>query len=66
MTEDVLVRIEAIQHELEELKKLVAHQVTGSRRRTKLKGLWQGVQVTEEELKEAERAVFKDAYEFER
>ena len=60
MTEDVLVRIEAIQHELEELKKLVAHQVTGPRRRTNLKGLWQGVQVTEEELKGAERAVFKD------
>jgi hypothetical protein len=64
MSEYILARIQAIQQELEELRKGVAHQVVGLRRRTKLKGLWKGVVTTEEDLAEAERAVFKDVYKF--
>lgn len=65
MSEAVLARIGALQQELEELRKTVAHQAGGSKRRTKLKGLWKGVRVTEQELAAAERAVFRDAYEIE-
>jgi hypothetical protein len=65
MSEYVLARIQAIQHELEQLRKPLAHQIEGRRRKTALKGLWKSVNVTEEDLEEAEWAVFKDAYDFE-
>jgi uncharacterized protein YfkK (UPF0435 family) len=65
MTEYVLARIQAIQQELETLRKAVVHQIEGPKRKTKLKGLWKGVLVNEAELKEAQYAVFKDAYEIE-
>lgn len=57
----VLARIEAIQQELEQLKRALSCLVEGKKRKTKLKGLWKGVEVTEEEIEEAKRAVFKDA-----
>ena len=60
----VSARIEAIQQELEQLKRALALLAGGKKRKTKLKGLWKGVEVTEEEIEEAKRAVFKDAYEF--
>jgi hypothetical protein len=60
----ILARIEAIQQELEQLKRVLACLAEGKRRKTKLKGLWKGVEVTEEEIEGAKRAVFKDAYEF--
>jgi len=60
----VLARIDAIQQELEQLKRTLSCLVEGKKRKTKLKGLWKGVEVTEEEIEEAKRAVFKDAYEF--
>jgi len=61
----VSARIEAIQQELEQLKRALSRLAEGKKRKTKLKGLWKGVEVTEEEIEEAKRAVFKDAYEFE-
>jgi predicted nuclease with TOPRIM domain len=61
----VSARIEAIQQELEQLKRALSRLIEGKKRKTKLKGLWKGVEVTEEEIEEAKRAVFKDAYEFE-
>lgn len=63
MSEYVLVRIQAIQQELEELKKIVAHQLQSSRQKTNLKGLWKGIEVTEEDVESAQQAVFRDAYE---
>jgi hypothetical protein len=65
MSEYVLARIQAIQQELEALRKTVAHQLQGSRKKTQLKGLWKGIEVTEEDLKAAQQAVFRDAYEWE-
>ncbi|MFP4119923.1 hypothetical protein [Coleofasciculus sp.] len=47
MSEYVLVRIEAIQQELEALRKLVAHQVQNTKRQTHLKGLWKDVEITD-------------------
>ena len=65
MSAYVLARIHAIQRELDDLGKVVAHQVDASRRRTQLKGLWKGTTVDEEDLDEAERALFRHAYESE-
>ncbi|HIC92505.1 MAG TPA: hypothetical protein EYP21_10725 [Syntrophaceae bacterium] len=59
-----LARVEAIQQELEQLKKALAHQVGGTKGRTKLKGLWKGIEVTEEDMEEAKKAIFKDAFTF--
>lgn len=63
MSEYVLARIEVIQQELEVLRKAVVHEMQGSRQKTELKGLWKGVEVTQEDLKSAQQAVFRDAYE---
>ena len=65
MSEYVIARIEAIQQELQELRKAMIYEVQGPKRKTNLKGLWKGVRVTEEDFKEAQRAVFKEAYELE-
>jgi hypothetical protein len=62
--EYVLARIKALQRELGELEKVVASQVQNRRSKTKIKGLWHGIDISEEDLKEAKRAVFKDAYKF--
>ena len=64
MSEYVLARIQAIQQELAQLRKVLVCQVEGRGRKTRLQGLWKGVKVTAEDLKEAQRAVFKDAYGF--
>lgn len=64
ISEYVLARIEALQQELESLRKVVAYSVERPGRKTKLKGLWRGIEVTEEDLEEAKRAVFRDAYQF--
>jgi hypothetical protein len=58
----VVTRIEAIQQELEQLRKTLAHQAATRKQKTKLKGLWKGVEVTEEDIAKAKRAVFRNAY----
>ena len=65
MSQYVLLRIQAIQEELEALKKTVIHQLEGSRNKTKIKGLWKDVVITDEDLEEAEKAVFRDAVQWE-
>ena len=64
--EYVLARIKALQRELGELEKVVTNQLQHQNQRSKttIKGLWKGVEISEEDLKEAKRAVFKDAYRF--
>lgn len=64
MSEYVLVRIEALQQELESLRKLIARSAESHKRKTKLKGLWKGVEINEGDLEEAKRAVFENAYQF--
>jgi len=63
MNEYILARLQTIQRELEELRTLLAHEIHGPPSRVKLRGLWKGVEITEDEVREAERAVFKDAYD---
>ena len=60
----VVSRIGAIQQELEQLKRTLAYQAGAKKQRTRLKGLWKGVEVEEEDIQEAKRAVFKDAHLF--
>jgi peptidoglycan hydrolase CwlO-like protein len=60
MSRYVLARIEAIQQELEELR----NHIEGPKREVKLKGLWKGIDVSEEDIEEAKQAVFKDACKF--
>jgi ribosome-binding ATPase YchF (GTP1/OBG family) len=61
--EYVVARIQAIQQELEELKKAIAFS-GDSPKKTKLKGLWKGLNINEEDIEEAKQALFKDAYRF--
>lgn len=65
MSQYVLLRIQAIQEELEALKKTVIHQLQGSRNQTQIKGLWKDVLVTDEDLEEAEKEVFRDVIQWE-
>ena len=65
MSQYVLLRIQAIQEELEALKKTVVHQLEGSRNSTQIKGLWENILITDEDLEEAEKAVFRDAVQWE-
>jgi hypothetical protein len=63
----VLARIQAIQQDLEELRKFLAHNIEKPEcqvKKTKLRGLWKGIDVTEKDLEEAKQSVFRDAYEF--
>ena len=65
MSQYLLLRIQAIQEELEALKKTVVHQLEGSRNSTQIKGLWENILITDEDLEEAEKAVFRDAVHWE-
>jgi hypothetical protein len=64
MSEYILIRISAIQKELEDLKQAIARELQGTRRPTKLEGLWDGIEITDEDLEAAEKAVFRDAYKW--
>ena len=63
MSHYILVRIQAIQDELDSLKKRVSHQTTESRNKTKISGLWKDLVITDEDLEEAKKAVFKNVIE---
>jgi hypothetical protein len=65
MSQYVLLRIQAIQEELEALKKTVIYQIEGSRNQTQIKGLWKDVVISDDDLEEAEKAVFRDALQWE-
>jgi len=58
--EYILARIKAIQQDLEEIK----NHIAAPKHRIKLKGLWKGISVSEEEIKDAKRAIFRNAYKF--
>ncbi|MFM7717479.1 MAG: hypothetical protein ACKO7A_33655 [Microcystis sp.] len=60
MSQYVLLRIQVIQEELEALKKTVIHQLEGSRNKTQIKGLWKDVVISDDDLEEAEKAVFQN------
>lgn len=62
INEYLLARMRVIQKELEELQKVAARQLQTRKHKVRLKGLWKGVHVSDEDMQEAKRAVFKDAY----
>ena len=56
-------RIEVLEKELALLKSFVKKRE--QKRIIKLEGLWKGIEITEEDIEEAKKALFKEAYEFE-
>jgi hypothetical protein len=56
-------RIEVLEKEIALLKSFV--KKIEQKRTIKLEGLWKGVEITEEDIDEAKKALFKQAYEFE-
>jgi hypothetical protein len=62
INEYVLARMRVIQKELDELQRVAARQLQTQQRKVKLKGVWKGVHVSDEDIREAKRAIFKDAY----
>jgi hypothetical protein len=60
-TQYVLARIQAIEQELADLKKVLVSEIE-SPKKTKLKGLWKGINVTDDDIEEAKHAIFRDAY----
>ncbi len=66
MSQYILVRIQSIQDELETFKKLVNNQINKSRNKTKISGLWKDIVVTDEDLEEAKKAVFKNVLEWDK
>ena len=63
MSHYLLIRIEALQQELEYLRQTVLQQTQVGPRSTQLQGLWRGVDVSEDDFAAARRAVFSHAYE---
>jgi hypothetical protein len=39
---------------------MVIHQLEGSRNKTQIKGLWKDVVISDDDLEEAKKAVFRD------
>lgn len=65
MSQYVLHRLQAIQDELDQLKRLVTHELNASHEATHIKGLWKDVNITEEDLANAKNAVFRTAKDWE-
>lgn len=60
-----IIRIQAIQKELEFLQKNLTEELQGTRKKTQLQGLWQGIEISDEDIEEAQKAVFRDVYALE-
>lgn len=60
-TNYLVVRMKAIEQELEGLRKRL--QPPAARKRTvKIEGLWEGADITEDDVSKAKRSLFKIAY----
>ncbi len=62
MSQYLLLRIQSLQEELENLKKLVDQN---PRKKTHIKGLWKGFDINQNDFVSAKNAVFKNASEWE-
>jgi len=58
-------RIEAIQQELEQMKRALSNQSGAKKRKIRLRGLWKGFKIDEGDIEEAKQAVFRNAYNIE-
>jgi hypothetical protein len=59
--EYIVMRIEEIQKELDELKNLVAK---GKGEIISLQGIWEGANITDEDIEEAKRSLVRKGIEF--
>ena len=57
MSHYVLQRIQAIQDELEMLKKIVESESQNTSKVVKIQGLWKGIDITDQDLMEAKNSV---------
>jgi|GEM_PF-1040523 hypothetical protein len=62
MANYLLVRIEALQEELDRLRQAVLNQSQGEKRPTQLRELWHGVEFSDDDFAAARQAVFRDAF----
>ena len=62
MSDYILTRIDAIQQELEALKKILAAQNQSDHRSTQPRGIWKGVDISDQLLEEAKKSAFSTAY----
>ncbi|WP_245927532.1 hypothetical protein [Aphanothece hegewaldii] len=58
-----IIRIQAIQKELELLQKNLADELQGTQKPTQLQGLWKDIDISDDDIEEAQQAVFRTAYE---
>jgi hypothetical protein len=59
MSHYVLQRIQAIQDELETLKKIVESESQNTYKVVKIQGLWKGIDITDQDLMEAKNSDFR-------
>jgi hypothetical protein len=64
MSHYVLQRIQAIQDELETLKKIVESESQNTSKVVKIQGLWKGIDITDQDLMEAKNSVFRSDLKF--
>jgi len=64
MSHYVLQRIQAIQDELETLKKIVESESQNTSEVVKIEGLWKGIDITDQDLMEAKNSVFRSDLKF--
>jgi hypothetical protein len=64
MSHYVLQRIQAIQDELETLKKIVESESKNTSKVVKIQGLWKGIDITDQDLMEAKNSVFRSDLNF--
>jgi hypothetical protein len=64
MSHYVLQRIQAIQDELETLKKIVESESQNTSKVVKIQGLWKGIDITDQDLMEAKHSVFRSDLKF--
>ena len=64
MSHYVLQRIQAIQDELEMLKKIVESESQNTSKVVKIQGLWKGIDITDQDLIEAKHSVFRSDLKF--
>lgn len=57
---DIIIALEKIESEIHDLKMKLKAQS----KPLKLKGVWKGVEITEEDIEEAKKSLFKNVYKY--
>jgi hypothetical protein len=56
----VQIRLKNLQRELRELEKHISHSSQKTVGKTRLKGLWKGIDISEDDIRIAKKSLFKD------